>query len=360
MAGPNKIIRVLVVDDSPLVRQILISMLQSDPQLTVVGEAADGQEATRLTARLRPDVITMDIRMPRLDGLGAIRQIMSAVPTPIVVVTSSVYDTDLDVAFRAVEAGALTVVEKPKGLSPSAYEAVRDQLVTTVKLMSDVQVVTLWSDRSATAQGRAGPVDAESLFWAEAYVELIAIASSTGGPGVLRQILSALPGDVSIPIAVVQHITPNFTQGFAQWLDGQTELHVTVAEDRDWLEPGHVLVAPEGAHMVVAPGGIVRLDDSPPVHGLRPSANPLFESAARVYGDGTVGVVLTGMGEDGADGLQRLRLAGGYVLAQDEASCVVYGMPKAAVERGVVDRVLRPDQIASTLNRLDRLRKSRR
>jgi two-component system chemotaxis response regulator CheB len=340
LAGSKKIIRVLVVDDSPLVRQILVAMLQSEPGLVVVGEAADGLEATRLTARLRPDVITMDIRMPRLDGLSAIKQIMRAVPTPIVVVTSSTY--------------------KPKGLSSDAYEAVRDQLVTTVKLMADVQVVTLWSDRPSPGPARAGRMDAESLFWGEAHIELIAVASSTGGPGMLRQILSALPGDMSIPIAIVQHITPNFSQGFAQWLDTTTELHVALAQDRDWLEAGHVLIAPEHKHMVVAPGGIVRLDDSPPVQGLRPSADPLFASTARVYGDGAVGVVLTGMGDDGAEGLVKLRDAGGYVLAQEEASCVVFGMPKAAIERGVVDKVLTPDQIASTLNRLDGLRKSRR
>jgi two-component system chemotaxis response regulator CheB len=352
----GKGIRVLVVDDSPVVRQILVSMLQSEPGFVVVGEASDGVDASRQAARLRPDVITMDIRMPRLDGLGAIKQIMSAVPTPIVVVTSSVYDSDLNIAFRAIEAGALTVVEKPKGLSASAYEAVRDQLVTTVRLMSDVQVVTIRPTDQSTEQAVR---DAESLFWSEADVKLIVIGSSTGGPGILRQILSTLPGDMSIPILIVQHITPNFSQGFARWLDGSTELQVSLAKEAERIAPGRVLVAPEHAHMLVRPGGIIRLDRSPPVQGLRPSANVLFDSAARVYGDTAVGVILTGMGEDGADGLQHLREAGGYVLAQDEASCVIFGMPKAAIDRGVVDRVLSPDEIAATLNRLDQLVKGK-
>ena len=354
----QKIIRVLVVDDSPLIRQILVSMLQSEPGFVVVGEAADGLEGARLAARLRPDVITMDIRMPRLDGLGSIKQIMRAVPTPIVVVTSSVYDSDLDVAFRAVEAGALTVVEKPKGLSLEAYEVVRDQLVTTLRLMADVQVVTLWSDRQSPGQGSRGRMGADDLLWGEAKIDLIAIASSTGGPGILRQILSALPGDMSIPITIVQHITPNFAQGFAQWLDGATALRVSLAKDRDWLEPGQVLIAPEHTHMLVAPGGLIRLDRSPPIQGLRPSANPLFNSVAKVFGEAAVGVVLTGMGEDGADGLQVLREVGGYVLAQDEASCVIFGMPKAAIDRGIVDQVLTPDEIAATLNRLDQKNRS--
>ena len=352
----GKVIRVLVVDDSPVVRQILVSMLQSEPGLVVVGEASDGMDASRQAARLRPDVITMDIRMPRLDGLGAIKQIMSVVPTPIVVVTRSVYDSDLNVAFHAVEAGALTVVEKPKGLSASAYEAVRDQLVTTVRLMSEVQVVTIRPTDQST--GRVVR-DAESLFWSGADIKLIAIGSSTGGPGILRQILSALPGDMSIPILIVQHITPNFSQGFAHWLNSSTELQVSLAEEAERIAPGRVLIAPEHAHMLVRPGGIIRLDRSPPVQGLRPSANVLFDSVARAYGDAAVGVILTGMGEDGADGLQHLREAGGYVLAQDEASCVIFGMPKAAIDRGVVDRVLSPDDVAATLNRLDQLAKGK-
>jgi two-component system chemotaxis response regulator CheB len=356
LAEPKKVIRVLVVDDSPLVRQILVSMLESDPGFVVVGEAADGVDGARQAIRLRPDVITMDIRMPRLDGLGAIRQIMGAVPTPIVVVTSSVYDSDLDVAFRAIEAGALTVVEKPKGLSASAYEAVRDQLLTTVRLMSEVQVVTIRP--AGQASGRAA-MDAESLFWAQADIKLIAIGSSTGGPGTLRQILSALPGDMSIPIAIVQHITPNFSQGFAHWLDSATDLRVSLATEAERLAPGRVLVAPEHVHMVIRPGGYVRLDPSPPVQGLRPSANVLFDSVAKAYRDGAVGIILTGMGEDGADGLQALRQVGGYVLAQDEASCVIFGMPKAAIDRGVVDRVLPPDQIAATLMRIDQLNKEK-
>jgi two-component system chemotaxis response regulator CheB len=353
-------IRVLVVDDSRVVRQILVSMLETVPGFQVVGEARDGEEAVRLTARLRPDVITMDIRMPRLDGLGAIRQIMSTTPTPIVVVAASVYEPDLNIAFTAIEAGALTVVEKPRGITPEAYEAARDQLVTTIRLMSDVQVVTLRPDRWRPASVLVPPVDVESAVGAPHKAEVIAIAASTGGPGVLREIFHALPGDLSIPIVTVQHITPGFAQGFARWLDGETALQVSLAEDGERIRPGHVLIAPDDTHLTVTHGGIARLDRSDPVKGQRPSATRLFDSVAKTYGAASVGVVLTGMGEDGADGLENLDLVGGHIIAQGEESCVVFGMPKAAIERGVVDRIMTPDEIASVLRYFDGCRKSDR
>ncbi|MDY7079376.1 MAG: chemotaxis-specific protein-glutamate methyltransferase CheB [Chloroflexota bacterium] len=351
-------IRVLVVDDSAVVRQILVSMLETVPGFQVVGQARDGEEAVRLTARLRPDVITMDIRMPRLDGLGAITRIMSTTPTPIVVVAASVYEPDLNIAFAAIEAGALTVVEKPKGITAEAYEAARDQLVTTIRLMSDVQVVTLRPDcrRSVTTGSRQ--VGVEDTPEPPVDTELIAVAASTGGPGVLREIFHALPGDLSIPIVAVQHITPGFAQGFAQWLNGETELQVALAKDAERIKQGHILIAPDDTHLTVTPGGIARLDYSDPVKGQRPSATRLFNSVARSYGAASIGIVLTGMGDDGADGLDNLRRAGGHVIAQDEESCVVYGMPKAAIERGLVDRIMSPDKIASVLKYFDGRRKS--
>jgi two-component system chemotaxis response regulator CheB len=352
-------IRVLVVDDSVVVRQILVSMLESEPGFQVVEQAQDGHEAVQMTARLRPDVITMDIRMPRLDGLEAIRQIMSTTPTPIVVVAASVYEPDLNIAFAAIEAGALTVVEKPKGITPEAYAAARDQLVKTIRLMSDVQVVTLWPDRRPPTQAHRRLAHAEGMFLADIDVQLIAIAASTGGPGVLRQIFHTLPGDLSIPIVAVQHITPGFAHGFAQWLNGETALQVALAKSGESVRPGHVLIAPDDTHLIVAPGGIVRLDHSEPVKGQRPSATRLFDSVAKTYGATSVGVVLTGMGDDGADGLENLRKTGGHIIAQDEESCAVFGMPKAAIERGIVDQILTPDRIASTFEYVDKHRKSK-
>ena len=351
-------IRVLVVDDSAVVRQILVSMLETVSGFQVVGQARDGEEAVRLTARLRPNVVTMDIRMPRLDGLEAIKRIMSTTPTPIVVVAASVYEPDLNIAFAAIEAGALTVVEKPRGITPDAYEAARDQLVTTIRLMSDVQVVTLRPDRRRLESPSAPQTGVENATMAPLDTDLIAMAASTGGPGVLREIFHALPGDLSIPVVAVQHITSGFAHGFARWLDGETALQVAIAEDGERIKPGRVLIAPDDTHLTVAPGGIARLDHSDPVRGQRPSATRLFNSVARTFGPAAVGVVLTGMGEDGADGLENLRQAGGHVIAQDEESCVVFGMPKAAIERGVVDRIMAPDKIASVLRYFDGRHKS--
>jgi len=343
-------IKVLVVDDSPTIRQVLVSMLQDEPGFQVVGQAQDGIEAVQLAARLRPDVITMDIRMPRMDGLQATRQIMGSTPTPIVVVAASIYDEDLNIAFNAVAAGALTVVEKPKGITPADFEAVRSQLVTTIRLMADVPVVTIWPDRQRPAPVRTP----------EAEFELIAIAASTGGPGVLRQILSALPGDLSVPVVITQHITQGFVQGFANWLDGATELEVAVAQHQEQIAPGRALIAPDDVHMTVTADGTTMLDRSPPIKGLRPSATLLFESVARSYGHTAVGVVLTGMGEDGATGLEELHRAGGLVIAQDQESCVVFGMPKAAIDLGVVDHVLLPDEISAMLVQIDQRNRSKR
>jgi two-component system chemotaxis response regulator CheB len=336
-------IRVLIVDDSPVVRTVLASMLGSQPGFVVVGQAQDGLEAVRLTANLRPDVITMDIRMPRMDGLEATRRIMSSTPTPIVVVASSVYATDLNIAFSAVEAGALTVVEKPHGLVAADYEAVSDQLLTSVRLMSDVHVVTL-RPRGTTGTTRVLPeADLDR-------VDIIAIAASTGGPGVLHEILQGLPADFPIPIVLVQHITSGFVPGFVRWLDSVTALQVVSAKEGDRVAPGRVLVAPDDAHLTVTPGGVVSLERTEPIKGQRPSATRLFEAVAASYRNNALGIVLTGMGEDGADGLEVLRRYGGHVIAQAEAGCVVFGMPRAAIVRGLAHQVLNPTEIAEVLH----------
>jgi two-component system, chemotaxis family, protein-glutamate methylesterase/glutaminase len=343
-------IRVLVVDDSTVVRMILVNMLQSVPGFDVVGEALDGIEAVEMTALLRPDVVTMDIRMPRMNGIEATRQIMRTTPTPIVVVATSIHEADLNIAFAAIEAGALTVVEKPKGLSPEDFLPVRDQLITTVRLMSDVQVVTLWGGGRREVHPSA-PAGATGR--AITRPGVIVMGASTGGPGILHEILRELPADFSIPIALVQHITSGFGQGFAQWLNSVTALQVRIAREGDRLQPGSVLIAPDDAHLQLMKGGYIHLDGSPPVSARRPSVTCLFESAARSFGAASLGIILTGMGDDGVDGLAMLRRYGGRVIAQNEESCIVFGMPKVAIDRGVVDQVMEPREISSLLRSLD-------
>ena len=338
---PLQSIHVLIVDDSPIIREILVQMLQSEPGLNVIGEAQDGREAIQMTAALRPDVVTMDLHMPRMNGLEAIRHIMKYTPTPIAVVAADVHEDSATLTAQAVAAGALAVVEKPHGISPLDYDAVRGQLVTAIRLVAGVELVTLGRETGHSAAGEGH------------HAKVVAIGASTGGPGVLHRILSALPGDVSVPIVIVQHITAGFGAGFVRWLDSVTEIEVRLAQDKEPLRAGIALIAPEDQHMTVQAGGVIRLDEEQPVNGVRPSASRLFDSVAQVYREASVGILLTGMGNDGAEGLETIWRVGGYAIAQDEASCVIFSMPESAIARGIVHQVLSPEAIATFLQRLN-------
>jgi two-component system chemotaxis response regulator CheB len=346
---PNPI-RVLIADDSLLIRTVISTMLMDVPGIKVVGQAADGQEAVRMALRLKPHVITMDIRMPQMDGLEATRHIMSVCPTPIVVLSSSVYATDYNIAFNAIAAGALTVIEKPHGLGASDYEGVREQLLMAVRLMAGVHVVG--RPKSPTADAQVGPMTALLKAMINRPIRVVAMGASTGGPPVIFSILRNLPKDFSIPIVIVQHIMPPFVPSMADWLNTKSSLPVHVAREGDQLAPGKVFLAPGNTHLIVQPRGILHMDGSDPVGGQRPSATRFFQSVAETFKADAVGIVLTGMGEDGVDGLAAMSQAGAHVIAQDQASCSVFGMPKAAIDRGVVDEALSPDQIVSRLIKL--------
>jgi two-component system chemotaxis response regulator CheB len=350
-------IRAVVVDDSPTAQKLLVTILQEAEGIQVVGVGADGEEAVRLTKRLRPDVVTMDVRMPTMDGLEATRRIMRDTPTPIVVVTADLMQADMNLTFEALRAGALTVVGKP-GLADTET---CEKVIQTVKLMAAVPVVHHWDRREwrppealeaphpqVPATG-AGPSVEKDV---EGHVQMIGIASSTGGPATLAKILGRLPADFSAPVLVVQHVTTGFVAGLAEWLDGATPLHASLASHGETPQPGSILLAPDDYHMRVNARGVIELYKGTPYKGLRPSANYLFHSLARAYGPRAIGIVLTGMGDDGAEGLLALRQAGGLTLAQDEQSCVVYGMPREAVACDAVDQVLSLDQIAPTLRRV--------
>lgn len=341
----NRKIRVLIVDDSPVIRDILALMLKDAKDILTIGQAEDGMDALRMVARLTPDVITMDIRMPRLSGLDAIRQIMQKWPTPIVVVANSIYDADYNISFKAIEAGALTVVEKPRGLTTSDYNTIQSQLISAVRMVSGLKVVAHWP--SAPMSPLALQVLPFSL--QNRLIQVIAIAASTGGPGVLKQILSQLPQDFAFPMVVVQHITAGFVDHMVSWLNSEVKIKVAVAKAGDRLEPGTVLIAPTGRHLIVTPAGLIAIEDTPPIQGQRPSANRLFQSLAQTYRASTVGIILTGMGDDGADGIEALGKTGAHIIAQNEQTSVVFGMPAQAIQRGVVDEVLSPDEIARTL-----------
>lgn len=336
-------IRVVVAEDSPTARALLVGILSADPDLLVVGESTDGADAVRLAMRLRPDVMTVDLHMPHMDGLEAIRRIMRDAPTRIVVVSSSIGAHDVAASMEALRAGALTALPKPAGVDDPDFTEQSRQLLATVKAMAEVKVVRRWAS-SRPAPPPSTPSQSEKT-------GLLAIAASTGGPAALHRVLSELRA-ASVPILIVQHIALGFVSGLVEWWSSASGLPIKIAEHGMRLAPRTVYVAPDGCHLAVADRNTCKLVDSPPIGGHRPSANVLFESAARVYGAETLALIMTGMGRDGVDGLRSVREAGGHVIAQDEASCIVFGMPGAAVQAGLANETLPLADIAPRLSTL--------
>jgi two-component system chemotaxis response regulator CheB len=341
-------IRVLVVDDSATARGLLVKILESDPEIQIVGEAGDGLEAVALTQRFLPDLVTMDIHMPRLDGLEATKEIMITAPTPIVIVTASTRAGEVAKSMDLLALGALDVLVKPVGPAAPGFADDAQHLVEVVKTMSQVKVVRHWRPVPSVSAHSAAPRK-ERPRRGEPKVQVVAIAASTGGPAALHELLGNLPGDLPASVLVVQHIAHGFTAGLAAWLNLGTELCVKVAEEGEPLAPSTVYFAPEDRHLDVSTRGIVVLSTAPPIGGFRPSATFLFQAAARTFGASAVAVILTGMGDDGVAGLRAVREAGGRVIAQDQASSAVFGMPGAAVAAGVADEVLPADEIAARL-----------
>lgn len=343
-------IRVLLVEDSPVERELLRYLLSSDPQLQVAGIAHDGEEGVAAACRLLPDVIVMDIHMPRLDGFAAARQIMESCPTRIVMVTASSQAHEVAESFRVLEAGALTVLAKPIGPGSADFAAIADEFIRAIKLMAEVPVVKRWPHaRSAPPLAPLPPLPAVSV---PGEIKLVAIGASTGGPQVLQDILSRLPARLPVPLLIVQHISSGFTAGFVEWLGHASGFPVHIAAHGQQPEAGHAYVAPDGQHLGVSADGHLELADSAKEHGLRPSVSYLFRSVAAAYGPAAIGVLLTGMGRDGAQELRTLRQAGAVTIAQDRDSAIVFGMPGAAVQLDAAVHVLPPPAIANTIQRL--------
>ena len=338
MSPADRPVRVLVADDSELFRELLSRVIADEPGFEVLAVAADGDQAAHLARALKPDVITMDLEMPDADGFSGIARIMAETPTPILVLTASPTEA---AGFKALSLGALDILEKPRGDDLRDYGAL---LCSRLRLLAGVKVIRHL--RGLRERKAPRPTVA-------ARPELVVIGASLGGPRALATLLRGLPRDFALPIAVVQHIADGFTEGLAGWLAQESHLDVREARDREALAPGRVLLAPTGRHLLVA-AGVARLSDAPPVDTFRPSVTPLFLSAAEHYAARACGVILTGMGRDGADGMRALKDAGAVTLAQDEATSAVFGMPRAAIELGAVDRVLPIEDISRALLELVR------
>lgn len=337
-----KTIRVLIAEDSPTARQLLVELLGEDPEISVVGEASNGVEAVELTERLKPDLVIMDVYMPEMDGLAATKEIMIRAPTPIIVVSSRVRQEEIELSLSATKAGALLVLPKPAPHEPD-FERARQEFLGMAKAMAGVKVVRRWGPRRNEAGEQ--PDGSEST----GRVRVVGIAASTGGPAAVQRVLMDLPRDLPAPILLVQHIARGFVGGFAEWLGRESPLRVKLAQDGEPLSAGRVYIAPDDRHLGVSRSGRIRLSSAPPIHGFRPSATYLFESAAGAYGAEVAAVVLTGMGSDGLEGLRAVHAAGGRVLVQDEESSVVYGMGREAVLDGVADEVLPLERIAGAV-----------
>jgi two-component system chemotaxis response regulator CheB len=351
------LLKVLVVDDSAFMRKMVCEILSRDPGLCVVGPARDGADALVKLETLQPDVITLDVEMPVLDGFGTLTEIMRRRPTPVVMV-SSLTQRGAEATLRCLELGAVDFVGKPSGSISLDIEKVAADLIAKVKSAAKARLLPLTQHLSSQSlKSSSPPVRPIPAFGSPSKAKqirsagsgVLVIGASTGGPRALQTLIPALPADLRLPVVVVQHMPAGFTASLAQRLDLISPLEVREAAEGDLLRVGRILVAPGGRHLEFDSGGAVHLTDDPPVHGVRPSVDVTLASLTRLYGAHVAAVLLTGMGRDGARGLKAIHALGGETFAEDETTCTVYGMPKAAVELGGVGCLLPLPQIAPAL-----------
>lgn len=344
----NSKISVLVVDDSPVARELIAHILDSDPGIKVSAVARSGSEALEALEKFKPDIITMDVHMPGLNGFETTRRIMETHPVPVIIVSSAVDPKESAVAFQAMDAGALAVLERPVGMAHPNYEETAKKLVQTIKAMSEVRVVRRWRKLQSGSPPPAAPTPEA----AKSKIQVVAVGVSTGGPPVLQTILAGLPKDFPLPILIVQHIAAGFLEGLADWLSSTTGFPVHIAEKGERIQGGRAYLAPDGHHMGVDMNRLITLSNEPPDYGLRPSVAHLFRSVAVNFGKSAVGVLLTGMGRDGANELKCMCETGAVTIAQDKETSVVHGMPGEAIRLGAANHVLSPERIAATLQSL--------
>jgi len=343
-------IKILIVEDSPVMQQLLVHAISSDPIFSIVGVANDGAEAIEAVTKYAPDIIAMDWQMPKLDGYEATKIIMETIPTPIVIVTGSVNLQDVAFSFSMIDAGALAIVKKPPSIDHPNYKKETQELVQTLKLMSEVKLVRR-IPRNSKTQHKA-ELDITPSINQDATIQIISIGASTGGPLVLQRILSNLPKNIPVPILIVQHISQGFVDGFVEWLRNTTHFPLHIATHGEFPLPGHGYIAPDNLHMGVEKGPRIILSNHGLENGLRPSVAFLFRTSAQVFGSRAVGVILTGMGRDGADELKLMRERGAITFAQDMESSVVHGMPGEAIKLNAAMHILSPEDISKTISAL--------
>lgn len=323
-----------------------MKILESDPDIEVVGKARNGEEAVRLVKELKPDIVTMDIRMPVMDGFQATQVIMSECPTPILVISSSVSGNDLRISFNAIQAGALDIIEKPQGSLKSDFKAIGDDIIRRVKMISEIKVFRHLSTRLTERTVAPGPQSPK-----RDNLDAVAIGASTGGPSALHRILMHAPAEFPATVFITQHISEGFGEGCVEWLGRNSALDVRVAQNGDTVRAGSVYFAPDRGVMEILPSKRINIR-RPGTAEERLNINAMMNSVASVYGGRAIGVILTGMGSDGVEGLRSIKNAGGRTVVQNEKTSIVYGMPRAAVEAGAADMSLGIDEILPHLLKL--------
>jgi two-component system chemotaxis response regulator CheB len=373
-------IRVIVVDDSALMRRVITGLIEQDPAIRVVATARDGREAINLVQELRPDIVTMDVRMPVMDGLATTEHLMAYCPTPILVLTASLASHEVDITFKMLGAGALEVIEKPSGSDAQALDRTGSALIRRIKVLARVKVVTHLRGRRKPAEMvgaamlpaalRHGDTETRrhgdkqnakeaqhhsplrhSITPSPSDMPLIVIGASTGGPRIVNELLSSLPSDLRAAVLVVQHIAQGFSVGMAEWLANASRLPVRLATEGQAIRSGEVLIAPDTCDLLITAERTIHLSDTPLLI-QRPSIDISMQAAAEVFGARAIGVLLTGMGRDGAYGMLTIKRSNGYTIAQDEATSTIFGMPRAAIQLGAALEVLPAARIAPRLAEL--------